>query len=476
MIRFDLYQQLLNETISTQQQLPSTTPVLEQQRKEDSIERTDQLIECRARYILFLQDLVGGLQAPVIPFYHCHPQCVTCYELKTHKCARGCQLYRYKDTWMCYHTGNVHYCTPTTCDYLDNSETHENGCMLTGTIHGVSFDEAKTRQTGWNKTKGGNNGGTTVIACSSGDGDKDGVSVGRSYLNSMNGFAMGETKHKRTVKRKKASTTDLALITSTVKAIVSQAMPGLSSYTGTIIQACHIVWMQVILPSHKYQESPKSYTIPYHCVMVLYALFRDGLVLNAPDCYSVLTPIAINTDLLCSTRKLTEIRIESNKHKHVFTSPTFTRAEDFFQECALDILHQLTTAESLLVTHLRTVILPLLDKKCVFVESKLSSQEYWLQTSDCITVCNEQPLASIRNHLTPEHRKTVRSIHIYVTLHKIVSNTQVVSYTPLYTIQGSFNSLDLISDLVSGTVATKPIKWSRLTHLVSNDDIIPITR
>ena len=391
--------------------------------EEDEEERMYTLIEARSRFVLYMQQRIHLNNT--LGIHRCSESCPLCYDLNTHRCTRNCEFFSYKYVYICTRTGNIHYCTPVLCDRLNQDS--EYSCELTNIIHGLAVDYGKTRQSEMQyNTKGRPGGGGGVSL------DNDKTYMGPAILSTHVGSLARVKEYKKrsynsSNNNKKSNLNGsnnkrkniVPVITNVITAILDHAMPNLARYKQQLIDACRITWQKIIVPSERYQKQSNSYTLQYHCVIVLYSMFRDGVVLSGTDRYVIAPKILalVKEEDFSSTRKLTELQIEF-KNKHTFSSTSLTDCEEIFIDCACSIFNRLKEAETKMIDYLRTRALhPSIAKKCIIkVESDCSTREFMLMFPSAQQITTRKEYSDISLLLNKFHRQNAYAIHIYVDL------------------------------------------------------------
>lgn len=440
-VSFDYYTDLLQGVLLT------TAPIKQQQTQTkanaDEETRMLDLIEARSRFILYMQQQQQQLLRVI--HWSCSHSCSICYDLQTHRCTANCDFYSYKGyIYICTRTGNVHYCTPVLCDRLNRD--NEYSCELTNVIHGLAVDYGKTRQSEMQYHTKGRNRSTMASSL-----DSDKTYMGPAILSTdVGSCATVSDKRQRTsnynknnAKKKKSSSVILSnpkdllqMITTVITTILTQAMPNLLIYKDTLIQTCQVTWNKIILTSEQYQKHPTSYTIQYHCVIIIYSIFRNSVVLSGTDRYIIAPKILalINEGDFSSTRKLTELQLEF-KNKHMFSSTALTNCEGVFLDCALALYNKLKEAEHKMVDYLRTRALhpSIAQKTIIKVESECSIHEFTLLNPLSKEIITKKEYSDIiySYGLDKYYRTNAQAIHIYVHLTDYIVDR---TCPPLYTL------------------------------------------
>lgn len=429
-INYSQYTDLLQDTLKT------THSAQQQQRGQsdtDEEERMYTLIEARGRFVLYMQRKQQH-QHQLFINHRCSASCSLCYDLNTHRCTRHCDFFNYEYIYICVRTGNIHYCTPVLCDRLNQDS--EYSCELTNIIHGLAVDYGKTRQSEMQYNTKGRTGGRMASSL-----DTDKTYMGPAILSTHVGSTARAKEYRKYSNKNKNNNNNnknpkiiITTITNVITTILTQAMPNIIPYIQQLIEACKITWNKLIIPSERYRKHPNSYTIQYHCVIVLYLMFRDGVVLSGTDRYVIVPKIIslIKDEDFSSTRKLAELQIEF-KNKHTFSSTALTDCEKIFIDCACSIFNRLKEAESKMTEYLRTRALhPTVAKKCTIkVESECSTNEFLLMYPCAQQITTKKEYSDISCLLTKHHRQEARAIHIYVDL----TDYNIDSHCPpLYTL------------------------------------------
>ena len=392
----DIYRELLHEHLSSSCSSSSSSFISETIILSDTEARWDELMEARAHFVLESQRL-----------FHTNPSLFRSHPNPKAKCTHECKLIEYKNTFTCLTRGNVHTCTKHECDRIDMN--HEYACELTSRTHGVVMDYQKTREQ------------SNIV-----DHNKERTSMGDSVLDiHVHSFSFSKPKSKR--KRKRRVETELPIIESTVDSILSNAMPLLIPHRELIINGCYDTWINIVVASEHYRARPGSYTLPYHCVMVIYDLCKDGLVLVPPCQYVIMKPLpGVPAKAWTSTRKLTEIRIDP-KRKQLFASATYTRTEKFFLECANEVLEKLLHAENnaeKFIVQVRQL------NMCQIVKESDMTQEVFLAAHPTAKTCMRAGMLDQFKQMLREKGSSLSHIHIRCRLaENDIANTALYDVT-----------------------------------------------
>lgn len=365
-VSYDIYESLLSDTlmipVSDEKVVTVTTAPIQQQQqtskelkvltrsnyKETRINQQeilmDQLIEARGHFIIEMQKKQYQQRSTLIPPIHiCKHTCTDCYNIRSHYCTDYCDLFRYKDVYICETTGNVHFCTSDTCDRL--LFNNQVSCELTHIIHSNAYCMAKTRQTEMRSRKSKHT-TSKAGAHNTQDGEPDSMGPCQLDIYNISGeYHLTKSSNKKDTEhnKKRDNKAEYILVTNTITSIIKEAMPLLKEYTQELIKVCYTTWVKIIVTCKR--NNTIGYTIPYHCIIILYCIFRQGLVLVEPDSYRMVSPNVKCALLSCSSedgddddrvdtvftsiRKLSEVQLHL---KHAFSSSSFSRAEDFFLE------------------------------------------------------------------------------------------------------------------------------------------------
>jgi hypothetical protein len=307
--------------------------------------------------------------------------------------------------YTCMDTGNVHVCTRGLCEFMTSSD-NELACSLTGLSQGVAFDHAKTRD-------------APSFAQGGGAHMAERTSIGDSVLDIHCYRRIGRVVKNTKRTRKRKISTELPLIESTVDTVLAHAMPFLRPHRQSIVDACHSMWLHTVLPSASYKSKPGSYTIPYHCVVVLYYMCNGGLSFLPNNAYGIISAIP-GVDAYTarsSTRKLTEIRIDPGR-KQFFASATYTRTEKIFLKCVNEIMDLLLKGEEQLAGYVRIMMDPAIGCNCkVLKQSETSLRDFVAKHGKAKCVANKVDMATFRHLLSAmKNRTKVRYVHISCSL------------------------------------------------------------
>ncbi len=264
-----------------------------------------------------------------------------------HDCnERGCILLNYRNVYLCTDTGNIHYCTPSACEFMISSKSGLPCCSLTGVEFQNQYDHQRLKAIDKKGSSDfGDFVGTGPVILTSSISTNAGAGQSRKRIRSMlsstsesNPIVKTGAATKR--KRKRVQSQELPIIKTMINALLIK-MPLLEEYKSKLIEWCHHTWVNLVLPSKMFAEHSGAYTLPYHVCVIVYRCQR-GISIVPSNRHMIVPCIIQDPKAWPNTRQLADIKMS---HSH-FVAKIFTRTGHLLIECVSEARVCITEHES----------------------------------------------------------------------------------------------------------------------------------